>query len=133
MAHHKSTRLVPAIQPGDAPYARNFRQGPLWVPEIASLTQSHHITDVTLSDGRRWGRHQGYQCPDLGQTVVPLEQDEQVVVPAEVVRTLEPYPLSCRILPWMSPLMWLKPWNLSKNTPRLLRKCRQHREEVTEK
>lgn len=92
MTHDNGLRLVPSVQPGDAVYARNFRQGSPWVPATVSSTPSDHITDVTLPDGRCWRRHQGHPRPDLGQPVVPLEPAEQAVPSAEAVapRTVTP-------------------------------------------
>lgn len=85
MAHEKGARLVPRIQRGDAVYARNFPQGPLWVPATVSSIPSDNITDVTLPHERCWRRHQGDLRPHLGQAVVPLEPEEQAVPPAEVM------------------------------------------------
>lgn len=106
MAHDKGARLIPTVQPGDAVYARNFRQGPPWVPATVTDTPSDHITDVTLPDGRCWRRHEGHLRPDLAQPRASSEPRpepvDQAAPPDESVPALaeaEPLDASAQAVP----------------------------------
>lgn len=52
VAHVKNVHPMPIVQPGDAVCARNFRDGPPWVPATVTSTSGDHIADVTQQDGR---------------------------------------------------------------------------------
>ncbi|KAH6935750.1 hypothetical protein HPB50_009239 [Hyalomma asiaticum] len=65
VAHEKNVHPMPIAQPGNAVYARNFRDGAPWVPATVTSTSGDHIADVTLRDGRLWRRHQEYLRPDF--------------------------------------------------------------------
>ena len=52
---HVKKRIV---KEGDEVYARNFCQGPKWMPVIVQQSNGPISFEDELEDGRKWRRHQ---------------------------------------------------------------------------
>ena len=48
------------VKEGDEVYARNFCQGPKWMPGIVQQSNGPISFVVELEDGRKWRRHQDH-------------------------------------------------------------------------
>ncbi|XP_064475661.1 uncharacterized protein K02A2.6-like [Ornithodoros turicata] len=58
--HDQHARNSPEPVPGDRVFARNFRQGPAWVPAEVTGKKSASSADLRLADGTTWHRHLGH-------------------------------------------------------------------------
>ena len=68
-------------------YARNFSQGPKWVPGILRESSGPIALEVELGDGRMWRRHQDHLIQRPSDPPSPTQSEVSESIPSELEKT----------------------------------------------
>ena len=68
-------------------YARNFSQGPKWVPGILSESNGPIAFEVELEDGRMWRRYQDHLIQRASDPPSPTQSEVSESIPSELEKT----------------------------------------------
>ena len=68
-------------------HARNFSQGPKWVPGILCESNGPIAFEVELEDGRMWRRHQDHLIQRASDPPSPTQSEVSESIPSELEKT----------------------------------------------
>ena len=68
-------------------YARNFNQGPKWVPEILHESNGPIAFEVELEDGRMWRRHHDHLIQRASDPLSLTQSEVSESIPSELEKT----------------------------------------------
>ena len=68
-------------------YARNFSQGPKWVPGILLESNGPIAFEVELEDGRMWRRHQDHVIHRASDPPLPTQSEVLGSIPSQLEKT----------------------------------------------